>query len=291
MTRLRPGLTPPALRLRGANDKTDRPKRTIKNEREFARMRKAGECVAAVHEAVVEAAVPGAALRKLDEAAARVLRSHNCKPSFLGYRGPPGAAPFPARICASPNEVIVHGIPGGYRLRSGDILSIDAGAVYEGYHADAALTFGVGRIDEESARLLEVTRRALWAGIDQVRPGARVGDIGHAVETAAEPYGYGVVREYVGHGIGMAMHEPPQIPNYGPPGKGERLKKGMAVCVEPMFNLGAAQTKTLPDGWTVVTADGSRSAHFEHTVALTEDGPVVMTVSSLLSARPPEDRS
>lgn len=259
---------------------------TIKNEREFAKMRKAGECVAAVHEAVVEAAGPGAALRKLDEVAARVIRSWNCEPSFLGYRGAPGVRSFPARICASPNEVVVHGIPDGYRLNTGDILSIDAGAVYEGYHADAALTFGIGALDEESARLLEVTRRALWAGIDQVREGSRVGDIGHAVEREAEPYGYGVVREYVGHGIGMAMHEPPQIPNYGPPGKGRRLKKGMAVCVEPMFNLGGRHTKTLPDGWTVVTADGSRSAHFEHTVALTEDGPVVMTVSSLLSARP-----
>lgn len=259
---------------------------TIKNEREFAKMRKAGECVAAVHEAVVEAARPGAALRKLDEIAARVIRSRKCEPSFLGYRGGPGVRAFPARICASPNEVVVHGIPDGYRLEQGDILSIDAGAVYEGYHADAALTFGIGAVDEESARLLKVTRRALWAGIDQVRPGARVGDIGHAVEQEAAPYGYGVVREYVGHGIGMAMHEPPQIPNYGPPGRGQRLKKGMAVCVEPMFNLGVRQTKTLKDGWTVVTANGRRSAHFEHTVALTVDGPVVMTVSSLLSARP-----
>lgn len=253
---------------------------TIKNEREFAKMRRAGACVAAVHEAVAAAALPGVALRELDEVAARVIRSRNCEPSFLGYRG------FPARICASPNEVVVHGIPGGYRLKRGDILSIDAGAVYEGYHGDAALTFGIGPVDEESARLLEVTRRALWAGIDQVREGARVGDIGHAVEQAAAPYGYGVVREYVGHGIGMDMHEPPQIPNYGPPGKGHRLKRGMAVCVEPMFNLGVRRTKTLDDGWTVVTADGRRSAHFEHTVALTEDGPVVMTVSGELSARP-----
>ena len=253
---------------------------TIKNEREFAKMAAAGACVAAVHEALVEAADVGVTLSRLDDIAARVIRSRGCRPSFLGYRS------FPAHICASPNEVVVHGIPGEYRLGRGDILSIDAGAVYEGYHGDAALTFGIGAVDNESARLLEVTRRALWAGIDEVREGGRVGDIGHAVEQTAAPYGYGVVRDYVGHGIGRAMHEGPQIPNYGPPGKGQRLKKGMAVCIEPMFNLGTHRTETLDDGWTVITADRRRSAHFEHTVALTGDGPVVMTVSDLLSARP-----
>ncbi len=253
---------------------------TIKNEREFAKMAVAGACVAAVHEALVEAADVGVTLRRLDSIAERVIRSRGCRPSFLGYRS------FPAHICASPNEVVVHGIPGEYRLGRGDILSIDAGAVYEGYHGDAALTVGIGAVDEESARLLEVTRRALWAGIDKVREGGRVGDIGHAVEQTAAPYGYGVVRDYVGHGIGRAMHEGPQIPNYGPPGKGQRLKRGMAVCIEPMFNLGTHKTETLDDGWTVITADRRRSAHFEHTVALTGDGPVVMTVSDLLSARP-----
>ena len=182
--------------------------------------------------------------------------------------------------------MVVHGIPGDYRLCPGDILSIDAGAIYEGYHGDAALTVGLGPIDEEAARLLEVTRKALWAGIDQVRNGARVGDIGHAVEQVAASHGYGVVRDYVGHGIGRSMHESPQIPNYGVPGKGYRLRKGMAVCIEPMFNLGTGDTVTKEDGWTVVTADGRRSAHFEHTVALTPDGPVVMTVSDLLTAQP-----
>ena len=253
---------------------------TIKNEREFRKMAVAGACVAAVHEAVVHAAQVGVTLRRLDEVAASVIRAMGCKPSFLGYQG------FPAHICASPNEVIVHGIPGKYRLRSGDILSIDAGAIYEGYHGDAALTVGIGDIDQEAARLLEITRRALWAGIDQVKVGRRVGDIGHAVEQMAAPHGYGVVRDYVGHGIGREMHEPPQVPNYGPPGRGLRLRKGMAVCIEPMFNLGAAETRTLKDGWTVVTVDGSRSAHFEHTVALTPDGPVVTTVNNLLTARP-----
>ena len=253
---------------------------TIKNEREFRKMAVAGACVAAVHEAVADAAQVGVTLRTLDEVAASVIRSRGCKPSFLGYQG------FPAHICTSPNEVIVHGIPGSYRLRNGDILSVDAGAVYEGYHGDAALTVGIGDVDEEGTRLLEVTRRALWAGIDQVRAGRQVGDVGHAVEQVAAPHGYGVVRDYVGHGIGRAMHEPPQIPNYGAPGRGLRLRRGMAVCVEPMFNLGAAETRTRADGWTVVTADGRRSAHFEHTVALTADGPVVTTVSDLLTARP-----
>ena len=253
---------------------------TIKNKRQFAKMAEAGRCVAAVHEAVVEAAEVGATLRSLDQVAAEVIRDWGCKPSFLGYQG------FPAHICASPNEVIVHGIPGDHRLAEGDILSIDAGAIYEGYHADAALTVPIGEVDEEAARLIEVTRRALWAGIDQARAGMRVGDIGHAVETAAEPYGYGVVCQYVGHGIGRSMHEAPQIPNHGPPGKGYRLRTGMAVCVEPMFNLGTPDTVTAQDGWTVLTADGRRSAHFEHTVALTADGPVVLTVSDLLTARP-----
>ena len=253
---------------------------TIKNKRQFARMAEAGRCVAAVHEAVVAAAEVGATLRSLDLVAAEVIRDWGCKPSFLGYQG------FPAHICTSPNEVIVHGIPGDYPLAEGDLLSIDAGAIYEGYHADSALTVPIGEVDEQAARLIEVTRRALWAGIDQARAGKRVGDIGHAVETAAEPYGYGVVSQYVGHGIGRSMHEAPQIPNHGPPGKGYRLRTGMAVCVEPMFNLGTPDTVTAQDGWTVLTADGRRSAHFEHTVALTADGPQVLTVSDLLTARP-----
>ncbi len=253
---------------------------TIKNEEQFDRMAVAGRAVAAVHEAVRDAAQPGATLRDLDAVAAEVLRGYECLPSFLGYHG------YPAHICASPNNVIVHGIPGDQRLREGDILSIDAGAIYGGYHGDAAVTFGIGEISDEAAQLLEVTNRALWAGIDQVRHGARVGDIGAAVEAEARPYGYGVVREYVGHGIGQQMHEAPQIPNYGRKGSGMKLKKGMAICIEPMFNLGGHETRTEADGWTVVTADGSLSAHFEHTVAITEDGPKVLTVSELLTSRP-----
>lgn len=253
---------------------------TIKNASQFAKMAAAGECVAAVHEAVAEAAGEGVTLEFLDNVAAKVIASRGCRPSFLGYRG------FPAHICASPNEVVVHGIPNGYRLAEGDLLSIDAGAVYEGYHGDAAITFGIGNITPEAERLLEYTNRALWAGIDQAAPGARTGDIGHAVETVAKRQGYGVVRNYVGHGIGRNMHESPQVPNYGPPGKGVRLKTGMAICIEPMFNLGTGETVVRDDGWTVVTADSHLSAHFEHTVALTPDGPQVLTVSDLLSARP-----
>ena len=253
---------------------------TIKNEKEFAKMAVAGQCVAAVHEAVVQAADIGVTLLQLDEIAAGVISEHDCKASFLGYHG------FPASICTSPNDVIVHGIPGSYKLRAGDILSIDAGAIYEGYHGDAAITFGVGEISDEAATLLDVTNRALWAGIDQVVHGAKTGDVGHAVEQVALPHGFGVVREYVGHGIGRAMHESPQVPNYGTPGSGHRLKKGMAICIEPMFNLGSETTRTADDGWTVVTGDESLSAHFEHTVALTADGPKVTTVSDLLSDRP-----
>ena len=253
---------------------------TIKNESEFERMAVAGACVAAVHEGVVEAADVGVTLLELDDVAAEIIRSRDCLPSFLGYNG------FPKHICTSPNNVIVHGIPDGYRLEEGDILSIDAGAIFEGYHGDAALTFGIGEISDDAANLLDVTNRALWAGIDQVVDGAKLGDVGHAVESVAIPHKFGVVREYVGHGIGRAMHESPQVPNYGVPGKGHRLKTGMAICIEPMFNAGSELTRTEEDGWTVVTDDGAVSAHFEHTIALTADGPKVLTVSDLLTSRP-----
>lgn len=253
---------------------------TIKSRDEFEKMEIAGRCVAAIHEAVVAAAEPGISLLELDEIAAAVIREHACKPSFLNYHG------FPAHICASPNDVIVHGIPSERRLVDGDILSIDAGAIYEGYHGDAALTIGIGTISAEAQRLLDVTNQALWAGIDCVRHGSRVGDIGAAVEAVGVAAGLGVVREYVGHGIGREMHEAPQIPNYGRRGSGQKLKRGYAICIEPMFNLGGESTHVEADGWTVKTTDGSLSAHFEHTVAITEDGPEVFTVSDLLTARP-----
>ncbi len=245
---------------------------TTKTAPDFEKMAVAGRCVAAVHAAVRAVAAPGVTTRELDAVAAGVIRDHGCRPSFLGYHG------YPATICASPNSAIVHGIPDGYRLRDGDILSIDAGAVYEGWHGDAAFTMAIGEVAPEVATLLEVTEEALWNGIAQARVGNRLGDIGHAVEETARPHGYGVVREYVGHGIGRAMHEAPDVHNFGQPGRGLRLKTGMALAIEPMFNLGGQETVTLDDGWTVVTADGSRSAHFEHTVLLTEQGSLVSTL-------------
>ncbi|MGB9358573.1 MAG: type I methionyl aminopeptidase [Acidimicrobiia bacterium] len=239
---------------------------------DFAKMEIAGQCVAAMHQVVREAAVAGITTRELDALAAEVCRERGCRPSFLGYHG------FPATICASPNSAIVHGIPDGYTLRNGDVLSIDAGAIYEGWHGDAAFTMTIGDVPDEVGRLLEVTEEALWNGLKLARHGNRLGDIGAAIEETAKPYGYGVVREYIGHGIGRQMHEAPNVPNYGVAGKGLKLKTGMALAIEPMFNLGTAETVVLDDGWTVVTADGALSAHFEHTVLITEDGPVVSTL-------------
>jgi len=232
----------------------------------------AGRCVAAAHDAVREAARPGVTTRELDAIAAEVIRDHDCRPSFLGYHG------YPATICASPNSAIVHGIPDGYRLRSGDVISIDVGAIYEGWHGDAAFTMAIGSVDPAVEELLEATERALWNGIAQARPGNRLGDVGRAIEATAEPMGYGVVREYIGHGIGRQMHEAPNVPNYGKPGTGMKIKPGMALAIEPMFNLGTKDTILLDDGWTVVTADGSLSAHFEHTIAITKEGPKVLTL-------------
>jgi methionyl aminopeptidase len=239
---------------------------------DFAKMEIAGQCVAAMHEAVREAAAPGVTTRELDAIASDVVRRRGCRPSFLGYHG------FPATICASPNSAIVHGIPDGYTLRNGDIISIDAGAIYEGWHGDAAFTMAIGDVPDEVRRLLVVTEEALWNGLRMAIAGNRLGDVGHAIEATAQPHGYGAVREYIGHGIGRQMHEAPNVPNYGVPGKGLKLKAGMALAIEPMFNLGTAETVVLDDGWTVVTADGALSAHFEHTVLITENGPVVSTV-------------
>lgn len=244
---------------------------TMKTPADFEKMAVAGATVAEVLRRVQEAAAPGVTPKDLDGLAAEIMRERDCRPSFLGYHG------YPAHICTSPNEVIVHGIPDDRPLREGDILSVDAGAIYEGFHGDAAITFPVGEVDPEVEKLLRVTEEALWAGIEQVRTGGRLGDVGHAIETVAEGAGFSVVREYVGHGIGRQMHEEPQVPNYGEPGRGMKLRTGMAICIEPMVNMGRAETRLLDDGWTVVTADGSLSAHFEHTVGLTPEGPVVLT--------------
>ncbi len=245
---------------------------TIKSRREFAKMQKAGAAVAAIHEAVREAARPGTSLLDLEAISARILEERGCRSSFLGYHGT-----YPATLCLSPNDVIVHGIPSDRRLEEGDILSVDAGAIYEGFHGDAAFTMPIGSVSSEALRLIEVTEEALWAGIREVRKGRHLGDIGSAVLQIGESNGFGVVEEYVGHGIGRQMHEEPQVPNYGDPGAGLRLRSGMAVCIEPMFNLGSKATTVDEDGWTVRTRDGSLSAHWEHTVAITPDGPQVFT--------------
>jgi methionyl aminopeptidase len=247
---------------------------SIKSRREFAKMEKAGATVAEVHRAVREAAKPGASLLDLEAISARIIEDHGCTSSFLNYHGS-----YPATLCLSPNDVIVHGIPSEYRLEEGDILSVDAGAIYQGFHGDAAFTIGIGEISEEARHLIDTTEEAMWAGIRQVRQGNRLGDIGAAVARIGSEHGYGVVEEYVGHGIGRQMHEEPQVPNYGEPGTGMKLRKGMALCIEPMFNIGRRHTKVDPDGWTVRTADGSLSAHWEHTVAITPDGPMIYTAA------------
>jgi len=235
-------------------------------------MRRAGQVVAEMHEATRAAAKPGVTTAELDAVARQVLERRGARSNFLNYRG------FPAVICTSPNDMIVHGIPGSYLLAEGDLLSVDCGAIVEGYHGDAAFTMAVGQVSPEAARLVEVTERSLWAGIDQLRPGRRLHEVGRAVQQVAEEAGFSVVREYVGHAIGTAMHEEPQVPNYWPGTGGPVLKEGMVFAVEPMVNAGTAATRLLEDGWSVVTADGSLSAHFEHTIAVTDNGPEVLTL-------------
>lgn len=244
----------------------------VKKKEQIAKMRRAGCVVAEIHERVAAAARPGVTTRKLDQVAADVIAKRSAVSSFKGYHG------FPATICTSPNDVIVHGIPDSYVLQDGDIVGIDAGAIVEGWHADAAFTIGIGAVSPEATRLMEVTELSLWEGLRQAVEGNRLSDISHAVQRVAEDAGFSVVREYVGHGIGTAMHEEPQIPNYGPPGRGPKLKLGMVLAVEPMVNAGDWTTRVLDDQWTVVTRDGRLSAHYEHTVAITEDGPEVLTL-------------
>jgi methionyl aminopeptidase len=239
---------------------------------EIAKMRRAGRVVAEMHEATREAAKPGVTTAELDAVARDVLDRRDAKSNFLHYRG------YPAVICTSPNDMIVHGIPGPYSLEEGDILSIDCGAIIEGYHGDAAFTMAIGEVSPEAARLIETTERSLWAGIDQLRGGHRLNEVGRAVQEVAEGAGFSVVREYVGHAIGTAMHEEPQVPNYWPGQGGPMLKPGMVFAVEPMVNAGKPATRVLEDGWSVVTADGRLSAHFEHTIAVTDDGPEVLTL-------------
>ncbi len=234
-------------------------------------MRRAGNLVAKTIAMLKDAVRPGITTGELDKLAEGIIRKHGGIPAFKGYYG------FPGSICASVNEEVVHGIPGIRKLKSGDIISIDIGTIVEGFYGDAAVTLPVGDISEEAQRLLSVTEGSLMAGIEQVRAGNRLSDISNAVQVFAEGKGFSVVRDYVGHGIGRNMHEDPQIPNFGPPGRGPRLEPGMVLAIEPMVNVGSYRVETLEDNWTVVTADRSLSAHFEHTVAVTEDGPVILT--------------
>jgi methionyl aminopeptidase len=245
----------------------------IKTPEQITAMREAGLVVARTLGVLAAAVRPGVTTADLDALAEAEIRAAGAIPSFQGYHG------YPATICASVNEEIVHGIPSPRRsLREGDIISIDCGAIAGGWHGDAAVTVGVGAISAADAALLEACETALWRGLAQARAGGRLGDISHAVETSVARSGrYGVVEEYTGHGIGSAMHMDPPVPNYGRAGRGPRLRPGMALAIEPMVMLGGAETVLLDDGWTVVTADGSRAAHFEHTVAITVDGPWVLT--------------
>jgi methionyl aminopeptidase len=239
---------------------------------EIAKMRRAGRVVAEMHEKVRAAARPGVTTAALDVVARGVLEARGARSNFLNYHG------FPAVICTSPNDTIVHGIPGGFQLKEGDILSIDCGAIIEGYHGDAAFTMPIGTVSPLADRLLSVTERSLWAGIEQMKDGNRLNEIGRAVQDVVEAAGFSVVKEYVGHAIGTAMHEEPQVPNYWPGRPGPTLRSGMVFAVEPMVNARGDGTVLRDDGWTVVTADGSLSAHFEHTIAITDSGPEVLTL-------------
>lgn len=247
-------------------------------------MARAGRVIARLHEVLREAVAPGVTTAQLDQISARELRSANAIPSFKGYGGTPGRVPFPATLCTSVNEEIVHGIPSAdVTLREGDLIKIDAGAIVDGYHADSAVTWIVGgdaTVSEAVRDLVARTRSGLWAGLSKAAVGNRLGDVSAAVESHAAPHGYGVVREYVGHGIGRALHEDPHVPNYGRAGRGPRLVEGLVIAIEPMFNLGSHATQVQDDGWTVTTADGALSSHWEHTVAITADGPRVLTARS-----------
>ncbi|WP_170005931.1 type I methionyl aminopeptidase [Bacillus fonticola] len=242
-----------------------------KTPRELEIMRDAGRIVAMTHEELKAAITPGVTTQELDNIAANFIIKQGAKPSFKGYNG------FRGSICASVNEELVHGIPGSRVLQDGDIISIDIGAYYKGYHGDSAWTYGVGTIDEASQKLLDVAETSLYKGLELAHPGDRLSNISHAIQTYVEANGFSVVREYVGHGVGQDLHEDPQIPHYGPPNKGPRLKPGMVLAIEPMVNAGKRHVRTLQDNWTVVTEDGKRCAHFEHTIAITEDSYEILT--------------
>ncbi len=244
----------------------------IKSADEIAVMRESGSIVADVLELLAAEARPGLRTSELDTIVREEFKRRKVVPTFLGYQG------YPAHVCVSVNEEIVHAIPSGRVLQEGDIVSIDLGATHQGFVADSALTIGIGAMDPKKQRLIDVTHEALWKGIQVAVPGGHVSDISHAVQTHAETEGFSVVREYVGHGVGRDMHEEPQVPNYGPPNRGPLLRRGMVIAIEPMVNVGDWRTKKHEDGWTVSTLDGSLSAHFEHTIAITDGEPEVLTI-------------
>ena len=244
----------------------------IKSTPEIKLMQEAGQIAAAARAAAGALVAPGITTRELDNAARKVIEGFGAKPSFLGYNG------FPASICCSINHQVIHGFPGKYKLQEGDIVKIDVGANYMGYHGDCADTFAVGKITEEAQRLIEVTRQSFYEGIKLAREGQRVSDISHAVQEYVEKNGFSVVRDYVGHGVGSELHEAPEVPNYGNPGRGARLVAGMTLAIEPMVNAGGYQVKTLRDGWTVETVDGSLSAHYENSILITKGDPIILTV-------------
>jgi methionyl aminopeptidase len=245
----------------------------LKSQIEIETMREAGRIVGLAHEAVAKAIRPGVTTLELNAVAEKVIRDHGAIPSFLGYGG------FPASICASINDVLVHGIPDHTRLKDGDIISIDIGAVYKGYHGDSAWTHAVGEISDEAKNLMKVTRESLFIGLQQAKPGNRLGDICHAIGEYVESHGYSVPVDYTGHGIGTELHEEPAIPNYGRAGRGVLLKEGMTLAIEPMVHAGKPQTRVLQDDWTVVSKDGSLAAHYEHTIVITSTGYEILTIN------------
>jgi methionyl aminopeptidase len=242
-----------------------------KSETELKLMRKAGRIVAETHRLLAKSIQPGITTKELDQIAEDYIHSQGAIPSFKGYNG------FPGSICASVNDELVHGIPGHRKLNEGDIISIDIGAQYQGYHGDSAWTYPVGKVSDTALKLLEVTEKSLYAGLELAKPDVRLFTISHAIQKCIEDEGFSVVREYVGHGIGADLHEEPQIPNYGHPERGPRLRQGMVLAIEPMVNVGERFVKTLEDNWTVVTVDGSLCSHFEHTIAITADGFEILT--------------
>lgn len=243
----------------------------LKSQAEIEKMRRVGAIVARAHQLMADAVEPGITTQELDRIVAEFFAREGVKPAFLGYQG------FPANICTSVNEQVVHGIPDSTPLQEGDIVGIDIGASLEGYYGDSAWTYPVGEISESAKRLLQVTEESLYVGIERAVAGGRLSDVSNAIQVYVEAAGFSVVREFVGHGIGKEMHEAPQIPNFGPPGRGPRLRPGMTLAIEPMVNLQGAEVEILQDGWTVVTQDAGLSAHFEHTVAVTPDGPLILT--------------